>query len=226
MAYDNTSFYGDIIYDEYDDKNNLVGTDTSSGFYIYHILGDGFDLMSSQAENFLNDMSLLSADPSSLDKFWGVSYDMPRPKLYEGTASERLLTDEEYRIYLYLRNCRLMTMQDIEINMNKCFSTDGYDVYFSNETSYLAGTSHLVYDATITDTSNLAKNSDDTTNDYLVNLESDDANVHKIEGNLSTVSEQLTVINIPYNEWDEGFLSFLEQFISVKGDLSIREYNL
>lgn len=226
MSYDDTSFYGDLVVDQYDDKNNFVGTITSAGFYIYHILGDAFDLMSEQCSQFLNNFSLLSADASSLDKFWGVSYGMPRPKLNIGTADERYLTDDEYRVYLYLRNCRLMTREDIEINMNKCFGFDDYSIYFSQETNYLNATDHLVYTPTVTDTSNLAKNDDDNSNDYIVSLGSEDTNVHLLEGNLSVVSEVVDVVNIPYKSWSEDFLSLLEQYITVKGNLKIKEYEL
>ena len=226
MAYDNTSFYGDLVVDEYDDKNNFIGTTTSSGFYIYHILGDSFDMMSEQCSQFLNDFSILSANASSLDKFWGVSYNMPRPKLNGGTANERYLTDDEYRIYLYLRNCRLMTLEDIEINMNKAFGTDDFEVYFTEETNYLNSTDHLIYTPTETISSNLAKNNDDTSDDYIINQGSSDSNVHNLEGNLSVITDFVQVVNVPYQEWDADFLSFLEQYISVKGNLQIREYQL
>ena len=226
MSYDNTSFYGDIIVSEYDDKCNFIGTITSSGFYIYHILGDGFDSMSDMCSNFLNDYSILSADSSSLDNFWGVSYNMPRPKLYEGTGNERYLSDDEYRVYLYLRNCRLLTKEDIEINMDKAFGLDDYSIYFSEETNYLNATTHTVYTSSVTDTSNLAKNHDDTTKDYVVELGSSDSDVHTLEGNLSELEEVVTVVNIPFNNWDTGFLSFMEQYISIKGNIELREYDL
>lgn len=226
MSYDDTSFYGDIFCDEYDDKCNMVNPPTSAGFYFYHIIGDGFDLMSDMCTKFLNDYSILSADSSSLDKFWGVSYNMPRPKLYEGTANERYLTDDEYRVYLYLRNCQLITMQDLEINMNKCFALEGYDIYFSEETNYLSATDHLVYTPTTTIGSNISKNDDDTSNDYIINQGTTDSNVHKFEGNLSVITETITYVNIPFNNWDTGFLSFMQQYISVKGNISLREYNL
>lgn len=226
MAYDDSSFYGDLIVDGYDEKCNFVGTNTSTGFLVYHLLGDSFDIMSDQCTQFLNDFSILTADASSLDKFWGISYNMPRPKLNVGTANERYLSDEEYRVYLYLRNCRLMTREDIEINMNKAFGFDDYSIYFSTDTNYLAATDHLVYTATTTNTSNLSKNTGDTSNDYLVKLDTDDNTVHRLEGNLSTVSEVVQVVNIPYNGWDKDFLSFMEQYISVKGNLVLKEYQL
>lgn len=226
MAYDDTSFYGDIVFDEYDDKGNFINPPTSAGFYVYHILGDGFDSMSEMCSKFLNDFSILSADVSSLDKFWGASYNMPRPKINVGTPNERYLTDEEYRAYLYLRNCRLMTREDLEINMNKVFGFDGYEIFFSEEKNYLTATSHLVYTPTTTDTSNIAKNNDDVSNDYIIKQGAIDDDVHRIEGNLSELSETIHIINIPYNEWDKDFLTFLEEYISIKGNVVLKEYNL
>ena len=388
MSYDDTSFYGDLIVDEYDDKNNFVGTRTSSGFYIYHILGDSFDMMSEQCSQFLNDFSILSANASSLDKFWGVSYNMPRPTLPisyslifsddgvtgsknsdwyvrsadaeylsvtvddEGTTlsstdtstsrlyfanpehsissstnsptitisdfvvecdvisttisgsqinfylqgmgtnfnlssytppyhlkmekvgttvkhyvddtlvgettiddttsytmgfqlyktcsikfknyviydmdtpSTRPMTDEEYRVYLYLRNCQLLTMEDIEINMNKAFGTDDFKVYFSEETNYLNSTDHLVYTPTQTISSNLAKNNNDSSNDYVIKQDSDDSNVHRLEGNLSVSVDVIQVVNIPANNWDAEFLEFMQQYISVKGNVALKEYSI
>ena len=99
MSYDNTSYYGDMLCDEYDDKCNFINPQSPTGFYIYHIIGDGLDIMSDLCSKFMNDFSILTADTKGLDKFWGVSYNLPRPTL---PISERLLTDEEYKIYLYL----------------------------------------------------------------------------------------------------------------------------
>jgi len=373
MAYDDSSFYGDLIVDEYDEQNNFMNPPSSFGFLVYYLLGHSFDMMSDMCNQFMNDTSILTCAGKNLDNIWGVEYDMIRPKiqrereylLFEDKATKSdhnddyttlegkfsvtrgavstsvfgqrnqntvqigekysddfkvevaivefpnslddfffilknesgteksislssiasannitltkiegvvslyadsvlmveesvsgstfqilfrmpsshrfsfddlkitsltpqlsAMTDDEYRIYLYLRNCRLMTREDIEINMNKAFGFDDYTVYFTEETTYLTATDHLSYSATVTDTSNLSKNNDDTSNDYLVNLGSSDSNVHLLEGNLSTGEEFVEVINIPYQGWDSNFLAFMEQYISVKGDLRIREYNL
>ena len=94
MAYDNTNFYGDLIVSEYDDKGNFMTPPTPTGYYVYHILGDGFDLMSEMCTQFMNDFSILTASTKSLDNFWGVSYNMPRPLLYEGQKAEYLFVDE------------------------------------------------------------------------------------------------------------------------------------
>lgn len=221
MSYDDTSYYGDLICDEYDDMNNFMNPPSPTGFYIYHILGDGFDKMSEYCTQFLNDFSILTADSSSLDKFWGVSYNMPRPKLENG----RLLTDEEYRIYLYLRNCRLLTMEDILVNMTHCFGLDDYEIYFTNESHYLRSVDHNHYDSDETMESNLARNSLDSGDEYIIRQGSSD-NVRGVESLVSTVVDVVQYVNVPSQGWNDDFLGFLEQYISVKGNLSIREYQL
>ena len=221
MSYDGTSFYGDLIVDEYDDQNNFMNPQSPTGFYIYHILGDGFDGMSDMCNQFLNDFSILSADTRGLDNFWGVSYNLKRPTLGSG----RLLNDDEYRVYLYLRNCRLITMEDIEINFNKCFKLDDYDVYFTEESDLLKTVDHLNYESLDTASSNLKKQNNDNSGHIITNFKQND-NTKLIESLLSSQAELFTVINIPYNEWDDEFLSYLEQFISIKGNLRIKEYEL
>lgn len=225
MSYDDTSYYGDLIVDEYDDKNNFIGTNTPSGFLVYHLLGDGFDIMAEQCEKFMNDFSILSASASSLDKFWGVSYNLPRPKLYIGTEDERYLTDEEYRVYLYLRNCRLLTREDLLINFGKCFGIDDYEIVLSDESQYLQAVDHLSYEAETTVGSNLHKRDDDSTLHFVTDYANDET-TELIEGGLSTEENLVTVINIPYKEWDTGFLEFMEQYVSIKGNIKIKEYHL
>lgn len=222
MAYDNTSFYGDIICDEYDDANNFINPQSPVGFYVYHILGDGFDSMSEMCSKFLNDFSILSADSSSLDKYWRVSYNLPRPKL---PTSNRLLTDEEYRVYLYLLNCRLITVEDILINFNKCFQVEEYEVYISTETHYLKVVDHLNYQSISDNTSDLKKNTEDTGKHYVTDFTNDE-NTEVFESMLSTVEETVNIVNIPFNNWDNEFLAFLEPYISIKGNMKIVEYQL
>ena len=221
MAYDNTSFNGDLIYDEYDDKNNFMNPQTPVGFFFYHILGDSFDMMADMASKFLNDLNILSCDASSLDKYWGISYNMPRPTLPSG----RLLTDEEYRIYLYLLNRRLLTREDIEIAMNAAFGLDDYKIYFSTETHYLRLSDHLNYSAKNDDRTNIGKNDEDESLHFVTDFDND-STTEVIESNLSVIEEVEEIINIPFNDWDHEFLSFLEQFISIKGNIKIKEYGL
>lgn len=383
MSYDDTSFYGDMIVDEYDEKCNFIGTNTPMGYLAYHLLGDGFDLMSDMCSKFMNDFNILTADTRGLDKFWGVSYNLPRPLLYEGQKAEYLfvdngtitnnndnwsyleymtrgtdgttitnntgstlfeavrinnsnipfangdltieveivennsstnkiridgqnlctgetyrqfdfslsqnetgkfkfvydstnntiakykneeyvatynhqfcgtmgflfrledgnsikyrdlriyrgedkerpLNDDEYKVYLYLRNCRLITKEDLLINFNKCFGFDDYPIVFSDETFYLEATDHLNYEPTDTVSSNIHKNSEDTTLHFVTDY-SNDETTETIESGLTTEEELVTVINIPYNNWDNEFLEMLEQYISIKGNIKIKEYTL
>lgn len=123
MAYDDTSFYGDWITDEYDLENNPLNPESPFGFYIYKLLGNGFDTMSSISSQFLDDSYVLSC----LDKFipmYGRYWGLERPMI-----DDRYLTDKEYRVYLYLKKCRLLTMQDLEVCFNNCMTLEDYDVY-------------------------------------------------------------------------------------------------
>ena len=222
MAYDNSSFYGDLICDlEYDDKNNFMNTRTPLGFYVYCILGYSFDLMSEYCNQFMNDTSILTANTKGLDNFWGVSYNMPRPKI-----NNRYLTDEEYKIYLYLRNCQLITREDIEICFNNCFAIDDYTIYFSVENNFMTVVDHNHYESQDTISSNLHINQDDNTNEYIINFDNASADVLTLESLISKVEEEIIVINIPFNNYDAAFLELLEPYISVKGNLKIKEYNL
>lgn len=221
MAYDDTSFYGDMIVNDYDEQNNFMNPVSPMGFLVYHLLGDGFDMMSDYCTEFLNDISVLTANVKGLDNFWGISYNLPRPIL-----NDVPITDEEYKVYLYLRNCRLLTREDLEICFNNCFAVEDYTVYFSEETNYLKVVDHNNYESMVTDESNLAKNNLDVSNEYIINQANSSADVMGLESLLSEDEDKVTVINIPSQNWSEDFLTFLEQFISVKGNLQIREYQL
>ena len=178
--------------------------------------------MSDMSSKFLNDFSILSADASSLDKYWGISYNLPRPTLPD---SGRLLSDEEYRVYMYLLNCRLITVEDILINFNKCFGLEDNEVYLSEETNYLEATDHLSYEAEETVTSNLHKREDDNTKHFITTFDEDD-DTEVFESLINTIESEVTIINIPYQNWDSEFLQVIRPFISIKGNLEIREYSL
>ena len=224
MSYDDTSYYGDRFVDEYDDKNNFIGTETPMGYYVYHIIGDSLDLMNTYCTEFMNNMSILSTDSERLDKYWGRIYDMPRPSIArQGTTS--LLTDDEYRIYLYLRNTQLITREDLEIAFNNCFSVDDYMVRFTVETNYLSLVDHLNYEARETEGSNIAKQSTDETKDFVTDYDAD-ADTELIQSGLSTDETNMIVVQVPANNWDSAFLSLLEQYVSVKGNIRIGEYTL
>lgn len=387
MAYDDSSFVGDLICYEYDEQNNFMNPQSSFGSLVYYLVGGGFDMINGACEEFMNNFSILSANTKGLDSFWGVSYDMPRPllpsnyslifddegittnnkldywywntnygtgsvsddgttfnatttsyltvnttltspstsntyiydfpliiefdivsfnepsgitssysrvrvynnnnnkiaywnikdygvghykivcsngsqklyfngveqsrsftftpttnwnvafqtygnikfknfKIYDMNApSTRLMTDEEYRIYLYLRNCRLLTLEDLEINFNKCFGLDNYDVKFFYEQAYLQTVDHLNYESIETTSSNIAKNSEDDGLNFIINHDSDEETL-KLQGGLSSYEQKYLVVSIPANNWDKNFLEYMEQYVSVKGNVKIREYQL
>lgn len=222
MAYDDTSFYGDMVVDEYDEKNNLMNPVSPTGYLFYHLIGDGFDAMSDMCSKFLNDCSVLSCAASSLDNFWGVSYGLQRPALPE---SGRLLTDDEYRVYLYLSNCRLLTVEDIIINFNKCFGFEDYEIFLTQETHYLETVDHTHYAAEENISSNIRKNNTDTSKHYITTHNSDE-DTETFESLISLVEEKEVIINIPSNEVSREFLEFMTPFISRKGNLKIKEYHL
>jgi hypothetical protein len=81
MAYDNTSLTGDEICDYYYDiENNFMNPPSPTGFFIYKVIGGAFDRLNDLVTQFRNDYSILDCNAGNV-KFWGVSYNMPRPSL-------------------------------------------------------------------------------------------------------------------------------------------------
>lgn len=222
--YDDSSYYGERICDEYDDKNNFMVPETSMGYFVYKVVGGVFDDIQDMISQFINDCDILSADASSLDKFWGVSYDLPRPTIGEAPDT-RLLTDEEYRIYLYLSNCQLITVEDIIIAAGKCFNTEDKTVYINTLDEYLQTVDHPHYTSIEENGSNLHKRLDDDSDKYITNFEEDE-NTAAIAGRLSRTAGNQKVVNIPFQEWNPLFLEFLENIITVNRSVLIREYTI
>ena len=83
-------------------------------------------------------------------------------------------------------------------------------------------TDHLHYTPITAEGSNIHKTLDDETKHFITNFENDD-DTETIRSRLSPKSTQ-QVVMIPFQNWDSEFLEFLEQFISIKGDLKIMEY--
>lgn len=224
MSYDNSSFYGELVCDEYDEENNFMNTVTPTGFYVYKILGSALDMMQDMTTKFLNDISLISADPSSLDYFWGLSYGMPRPELPSG----RLMDDDEYRAYLYLRNCQLITLQNILVNVEKAFGAADESINVVHEDLFLRTVDHMKYTSIEANGSNLQKQATDESPHYIIDhSHAGDTHVARFGGKLSEVESDQQVILIPQRgpeeHWDTEFLDYLTPYLSVKGDLVLRE---
>ena len=154
---------------------------------------------------------------NSLDVFWGRSYNLIRPTISYTDAGDtytRLLSDEEYRIYLYLKNHQLLTMKDLLVAFTNAFGSAETDTTMLNS---IHTVDHKTYDnPPFSNDSLRAYDYEDTdiTTDLLVDKEG----VNLVYNRLAqgTVS-----IRIPDAGWDEQFLRFLESFISVKGNILI-----
>lgn len=220
------SVNGEIICNEYLPENNPVNPESSFGWFIYLILGGGFDKMDDMNTAFLNDLDFMSATPKMLN-IYGANMNLPRPKIGEGT-SIRLLTDDEYRVYLYLRNCQLLTRLDLLKAFSHCMGDDTLDQEYGGVTitkeinGRWHAVDHLNYTSPDDDpSSNIGRNSDSDM-DYIVKQGSSDE-VYTIPGFTTYTGEYITYVNVPNNGWSPSFLSFLTQFISIKGNVLIRE---
>lgn len=221
------SMNGEIICDEYLPEGNPVNPESSFGWLIYMIIGRGFDLMDEMTNNFLNDCDIVSSNPKSLDRFYGASLNLPRPKITEN-STERLLTDREYAAYLYLRNSRLMTRLDLMSAFGHCMGNDNFDdpyhgVTVTDEKSGQWNTvDHLHYQSpTNNPSSNISKNSNTDAN-HIVNQGSSES-VYTIPDERSYSGNIVTYVNVPAADWSSAFLDFLTDFISIKGNVLIRE---
>lgn len=279
MAYDGSSITGDEICDYYYDiENNFMNPESPFGYFIYKIIGGGFDYIDGLINQFKIDMDLLNSNvgkveivnslPSdvdidtkktyyipvfnpesyhftkyeykddewvesshvgkinnTLDTFWGKSYQLPRIEITYLDENEilqkRQMTDDEYKIYLYLKNHPLMTVKDLTTAFTRCFSVSDKedDVYMSieNGADILRFVDHPNYD--------------NFTNPSLEKMDPNDTNAltdFLEDANYDVVSDEKTVgeiimINIPNKNWDSHFLEFLETFISIKGNVRINQ---
>ena len=217
---------GEIICNEYLPENNPVNPESSFGWFIYLILGGGFDIMDEMTNTFLNDCDIMSTTPKRLDRFYGANLGYPRPTITDG-ENERLLTDDEYRVYLYLRNCQLLTRLDLLSCFGHCMGDESSELDFNGVTvtneinRQWHSVDHLHYNSPETAESNIGKNSSDDLN-HIVRQGSNEE-VYTIPGMTSYTGEFVTVVNVPNRGWSPSFLSFLTDFISIKGNVLIRE---
>ena len=269
MAYDDTSLTGDEICDYYYDiENNFMNPPSSTGYFIYKIIGGAFDWLNYLVTQFridysildcsIGDVEIVKASPeepdtkhtyyvpqytdtggsftkysyvdgewvtetvtgdvlNSLDIFWGRSYNLIRPHLSYadgGDTYTRVLTDEEYRIYLYLKEHQLLTMKDLLVAFTNAFGSAEVSTTILNT---IHTVDHRKYDnPPFTNTTLKAYDDEDTdiTTDLLVDKEG----VNLIYNRLA---QGTTSIIIPDDGWDENFLGLLEEFISIKGNFLI-----
>lgn len=220
MSYDNTSFNGDTICDDYyDSQNNLMNPESPVGFLVYKLIGGGFDKSEEEIITLLNDISIVNCQPHLLN-IYGRYYNIPRL-----TVGNRLMTDEEYRIYLYLTLCRLLTIEDIQINFNKVFQVEDYtvristvdltDLVVSDHTEYVCASENIM--------SNIQKNSSDSGENIIVDHDNT-SEVNTLKGRTGHVFQKNVLIEVPSQEWGSVFLSVLMKNIGIKNNIIIREY--
>lgn len=154
---------------------------------------------------------------NSLDVFWGRSYNLVRPHLSytsDGATYSRVLTDEEYRIYLYLKNHQLLTMKDLLVAFTNAFGSAETGTTLLNS---IHTVDHRKYDVPQFSNDTL-KAYDDEDTDITTDLLVDKEGVNLVYNRLAqgTIS-----IQIPDDGWDENFLSLLEEFLSIKGNILI-----
>lgn len=154
---------------------------------------------------------------NSLDVFWGRSYNLVRPHLSYadgGDTYTRVLTDEEYRIYLYLKNHQLLTMKDLLVAFGNAFGSAEVSTALLNT---IHTVDHRKYDVPQFSNDTL-KAYDDEDTDITTDLLVDKEGVNLVYNRLA---QGTTSILIPDDGWDENFLSLLEEFISIKGNILI-----
>ena len=225
---DYVSMNGEIICEEYLDENNPVNPESSFGLFIYLIIGRGFDLMDEMSSRFINDCDVTSANPKSLDRFYGASLNLPRPTITDG-GTERLLSDKEYAVYLYLRKSQLLTRLDLMSVFSHCMGDETLDDVYNGVSvtdepnNVLFGVDHLHYDSPTDDpSSNISRNSSSDHN-HVVNHDSSDDDVYRLAGQKKYAGEFVTFVNVPAAGWSHAFLDFLVDYISIKGNVLIRE---
>ena len=180
---------------------------TSIGSFTKYSYVDGEWVTETVTDDILN----------SLDVFWGRSYNLVRPHLsYDssGNTYTRVLSDDEYRIYLYLKEHQLLTMKDLLVAFGNAFGSAEVTTTILNS---IHTVDHKAYDNPSFSNVTLAAydNSDtDVITDKLV----DRSGVDVVNDRLA---QGVVSILIPNEGWDEHYLSFLESFISVKGNILI-----
>lgn len=191
--------------------------DTNHTYYVPHYTTTGGNFTKYTYDDGWDSETVTGEVLNSLDIFWGKSYNLTRPILTYtngGNTYSRTLTDEEYKIYLYLRNHQLLTMKDLLVAFTNAFGDAETSTTTLNNIHFV---DHKSYDnpAFSNDTLAAYDNADlDILTDNLV----DKSGVYTVVDKLTKGTVSIT---IPDNGWDEHYLSFLEDYISIKGNVLI-----
>ena len=221
------SMNGEIICDEYLPEGNPINPESPFGLFIYMIIGRGFDLIDEMTNTFINDCDIISSNPKSLDRFYGASMGLPRPEIIED-GTKRYLTDREYAVYLYVRNCQLLTRLDLLSVFGHCMRDDNSDDTYSGVTvtdepnNKFSTVDHNHYTSPETSSSNIGVNSNDDM-DRIINHDNVTDEPYLISGLKGYTGNTVTFVNVPKANWSPAFLDFLTEYISIKGNVFIRE---
>ena len=192
--------------------------DTTHTYYVsnYTTSGGSFTKYSYNGSTW-DSSTVTEGVVNALDSFWGRSYNLMRPSISyvsDGDTYTRTLTDEEYRIYLYLMDHQLLTMKDLLVAFGNAFGGAETSTTVLNS---IHTVNHKKYDNPAFSNTTLAaydNSDDDIATDKLVDKEG----VNVVNDRLA---QGVVSISIPDAGWDEHFLSFLEGFISIKGNILI-----
>ena len=205
---------GDVeIVDAFPEEPN-----TSHTYYLpnYTTTGGSFTKYNYNGTTWVN-TTVTDDVLNALDVFWGKSYDLTRPHLSytnDGNTYTRALTDEEYRIYLYLKDHQLLTMKDLLVAFSNAFGSAETSTTILNS---IHTVDHKQYDNPAFSNTTLAAY-DNSDNDIVTDKLIDKTGVNVVNDRLAQGAVSIT---IPDDGWDEHFLSFLEGFISIKGNILI-----
>lgn len=211
---------------------DVISTNFGSGSQIAFLLqglGTNFNLSSYTApyhikmektgttvKQYINDTLIRTTTISNRTNYYmgfqlykNCSIKFKNYRIYDtSTPSERPLTDDEYRVYLYMNLCRLLTLQDIRIVSERCFNTENDSVTITKVPSGIFQLTDM-----LTDNQSIAGVTDYLTNDSEVHL------TDMLSRNVAT----FTQINIPAQGWDSNFLALVKEFASLKGNVLIQE---
>lgn len=220
--YTDDSFYGEVFCDYYDEQNNPVNPITPLGFFLYTVVGKCFDDMSEVIDNWYKDSSILSCSDKMVN-IWGRYLCVKNPYI----NNTRYLTQEEYRVYIYLQKCRLLTVEDLQICFNNCMGLDDYKVRIVKEAvNVLTVVDHPNYrgnpDNTVSD---LQANDEDVGFDKITDYANDDE-YNTLQNRQGHKYQQIVIVEVPSQNWSDDFIELLEGFISVKGNVKVREYSI
>ena len=204
---------GKIEINKFPEEPNLTHTyyvplyDEEGNKYIKYQFVDGVWVETALHTKVLN----------SLDTFWGRSYNLERPSIsytIDGVTFSRALTDDEYKIYLYLRNHRLLTQKDVLVAFGNCFG----DVQVGQQTiASIRAVNHKMYDnPPFTNETLAAYDPNDT--GIVIDTKHTGVDSDPVIDKKTTTST--LTITIPEG-YDENFLTLLAEYASIKGNVLI-----